>query len=151
MQSKESPINIRFSILLLLALWGMSACKGVKEAGNSVDIAQVLTQNTWVLNSFGDRFVNKSEFGKELPFMTLTSEGKLQGSTGCNRFNGSYSLKGNRIELDPGAMTKMACAGQGEKTFLNQLSQVASVSTSEDKLILLDDAGYSLLSFVPQP
>jgi heat shock protein HslJ len=43
------------------------------------------------------------------PTLRLSDDGTLAGSTGCNRFNGSYELDGTTLRVGPLATTRMAC------------------------------------------
>jgi heat shock protein HslJ len=52
--------------------------------------------------------------------------------------------------LDPGAMTRKACPGNGEKDFTSALSQVANFKVNKNKFTLLDGAAKELMSFIPQ-
>src|SRR5689334_17328346 len=50
-----------------------------------------------------------------------------QGSTGCNRFHGPYSVDGDAMKLGPLATTQMACIGEAdqiERAFLAKLDKV---------------------------
>lgn len=128
----------------------LSSCDSMKSMTKGFEPLSLLTQNTWVLESIMGSAVSKSDFGKQLPFLNFNSDGKMNGSTGCNNFNGDFQLKADQLSLNPGAMTKMACAGNGEKDFLNSLGQVAGLSNDDGKLQLLDSAGKTLLSFLPK-
>lgn len=99
---------------------------------------KVLTSQTWELSTLQDEPLNLSDFQTGKPFLKFEDDGKLSGSTGCNNFTGSYKLADDALTLDPGAMTRMACPGNGETIFLNALKEVKMVKTGGDKLILLD-------------
>jgi heat shock protein HslJ len=68
----------------------------------------------------------------------FADKGKLSGSTGCNNMSGSYKLKKACLEIEPGAITRMACQGNGETLFLDALKHVEMMKLDGDKLILLD-------------
>ena len=42
--------------------------------------------------------------------LAFTSDGRINGSTGCNSFGGTYTSTGPALKLTLGAMTQMACA-----------------------------------------
>lgn len=43
-------------------------------------------------------------------FATFNQDGRVTGNDGCNNFNGSYTVSGNQLTLDPNMIsTKMAC------------------------------------------
>lgn len=91
-----------------------------------------------------------AKFVSGLPFLNFQEGGKLPGFAGCNNFNGNFNLEGTALKLDPGAMTRKACPGEGEKDFTSELSQVANFKIKKDKLTLLDGAAKELMSFIPQ-
>ncbi len=50
--------------------------------------------------------------------------GSVFGDSGCNRFTGTYQVKGDRITIGPLASTEMACPEpqmSAEMTFLTRL------------------------------
>jgi heat shock protein HslJ len=108
-----------------------------------------LTSNTWALQSLMGQAVDLSSFAGGLPNLNFSNDGMLSGFTGCNNFNGNFNLDGTNLSLDPGAMTKKACPGTGEKDFLNALGGVKSVSSTGNALELLGANKESLLSFIP--
>jgi heat shock protein HslJ len=136
----------KLSILLSLTfLMGLASCSSV---GN-LNPLSLLTGNNWVLSSLMGSTLDPSKFLSGLPSLNFLDGGGLSGFTGCNDFNGNFSLDGTKINLDPGAMTKKACEGSGENDFLGALQQVSNFKVNKDKLTLLDGAK-ELLSFVPQ-
>jgi len=70
---------------------------------------------------------------------------RLSGSTGCNRYHGSYELTGPRLHVDPTAMTRAACAGpelaQVERDFLEALRVTGSARVVGEVLELIGEAG----------
>jgi heat shock protein HslJ len=75
---------------------------------------------------------------------------QAQGSTGCNRFNGPYSVDGDTMKLGPLATTQMACIGEAdqiERAFLAKLDKVRRWHATAKELVLSDDGGGELLRF----
>jgi putative lipoprotein len=79
------------------------------------------------------------------------SQNRIAGSTGCNRFFGTYDAgEGPALKLSPSGMTLMACsgdAGSQEKAFLEALRATASYRISDKALELLDAGGRVLARF----
>jgi heat shock protein HslJ len=78
------------------------------------------------------------------------SEGRIGGNATCNRFFGAYSLIGDRLTIQPGGSTLMACPEEfmvQEQEFLAALGQVASYVMTADQLQLLDRDGNIRLTF----
>ena len=75
-----------------------------------------------------------------------------QGSTGCNRFHGPYSVDGDAMKLGPLATTQMACIGEAdqiERAFLAKLDKVRKWHATAKELVLSDGSGSELLRFEP--
>ena len=61
--------------------------------------------------------------------ITFDKDGSVFGDSGCNRFTGSYTVKGDRITIGPLASTMMACPEpqmSAEATFLTRLQAAVS-------------------------
>ena len=97
-----------------------------------------LTAQPWELSTLDGKAPNMSEFRTGMPFLIFAGKGKLSGSTSCNNMAGNYQLKKACLKLDPGAITRMACQGNGETLFLDALKKVEMMKLDGDKLILLD-------------
>lgn len=79
------------------------------------------------------------------------ADGRVSGSSGCNRYTGNYTREGNTLGIDKNmAVTRRAChaesLGQQENKFLETLSSMTSSTIDETgALILSNDAGGRLL------
>ena len=83
------------------------------------------------------------------PTMTFTADGRLYGSTSCNRFSSSYGLDGNSLEVGNVAATKRACeAGlmQQERRFLDALSLIENASLEAGGFLVLSGNGQRLVA-----
>lgn len=68
-------------------------------------------------------------------------DGRVSGSTGCNRFTGSYTLDGDALVMGQIASTRMACPPPGdevEREYLAALERAAVWRSEEMELALLD-------------
>ncbi|MFN3608336.1 MAG: META domain-containing protein [Hyphomonas sp.] len=68
-----------------------------------------LAGTSWLVDAMGGTAVVS---GSE-PELTFTEDGKINGTTGCNRFFGSYTQSGAAIAFSGVGMTKMACMANG--------------------------------------
>lgn len=109
----------------------------------------LLSQNSWVVNSMMGKVLDASSFAKGLPILNFNADGKLTGSTGCNNFTGNFVLDGMGIKLDPGGMTKMACPGNGEADFLSAIQQVTNLKPDGSTLSLLNGTN-EVMSLIPK-
>ena len=68
------------------------------------------------------------------------ADGQVSGSSGCNRFTGTYTIDGDTLTFGPLASTKMACEGpvqSVEDQVLVALSSVDGYDVGADTLDLL--------------
>ena len=73
-------------------------------------------------------------YPKAKPSISFNSaDKKVMGLTGCNNFNGSFTLDGNKINIsDALALTRKMCADMtGEQTFLETLKKINSYSVTD--------------------
>ena len=88
-------------------------------------------------------------------FVRFTGDGKIEGHAGCNRFSGSYTPIGDRIDIGPLAATRMACPDpimKREAQLFEALERAKRFQRDGVDLKLTDDAGNLLARFVrPMP
>jgi len=77
--------------------------------------------------------------------MVFSAEGKrASGSTGCNRFTGTFTPTGDSLRFSPLAVTKMACPPAltaQEQAFLAALQATTAMHLAGNTLELKDAAG----------
>ena len=80
---------------------------------------------------------------KREPHLVFQAGGRVSGSDGCNRFTGSYELKGDAITFGQLASTQMACVGVGniDQAFLDALKRTTRLAAAADRL-QFSDAGW---------
>jgi len=109
-----------------------------------------LTGTMWDVTTF---------MGQDLvPGSTITIEfaadGKLSGSSGCNRYAGAYKTDGDTILISsPLASTMMACSQEvmdQETAYLKALGDVRTFSATNDQLTLKDASGKELMLYKVQ-
>jgi len=81
----------------------------------------------------------------------LLEDGAASGSTGCNRFTGTYELDGEALTFDPAvAMTRMACPDDQsavEDGYMAGLPETATWAIEDGFLSLADADGDHILGF----
>ncbi|MEO6208113.1 MAG: META domain-containing protein [Candidatus Limnocylindrales bacterium] len=85
-----------------------------------------------------------------IPTIDFDGDGTVSGSTGCNTFNGTYTLAGATLAFGPLATTKIGCADPTmfvESAFLAGLGTVTGWSVDADGRLVLD--GQRRLVFGP--
>ncbi|UFH54162.1 META domain-containing protein [Spirosoma sp. KNUC1025] len=125
--------------------------RGKNYIGCGISLQKLaLLQDIWVLTDFQGRSISASGTGREVPRLEISlTEGRVTGTTGCNRLSGNVKADTRLIQFGPMVMTKMACAdpvGTFENTFLNALVQPVSYQIAEGKLTLLRN-GQQLMVF----
>lgn len=97
-----------------------------------------LVEKYWKLTELMGKSVVTPEGGKEA-FMILKMEGnRVNGNSGCNTFNGSYTLKpGNRIQFSQMASTMMMCLNMETEKKMNEVLGMAdNYVVNGDTLVL---------------
>jgi heat shock protein HslJ len=128
------------AVLLLAAVDG--GCGDEEESG--ADSSQI-ERKPWVLVSGLD-----VEGWESVAPSATFEDGRLSGSTGCNRFTGSYTIDGDSLELGAMASTRMACpppADAVERAYLAALGRVTTWRVDNEELALLDDDEAEVLRY----
>ncbi|MAY71124.1 MAG: hypothetical protein CME82_06685 [Halomonas sp.] len=105
-----------------------------------------LEDRYWKLVQVG----GKSPVGGSAHIVLHTQEGRVAGSTGCNRLTGSYQREGDALSLAPLATTRMACQGAAmaqERALVEALEATRAFHLLADELELLDGNGKVLARF----
>lgn len=117
------------------------------HAGARADSAEAsdLVGTTWVAEEIEGQGV------LERPQSTLTfpSQEQIAGVAGCNRFFGTVTFDGPKLEIGNTGGTRMACApaiDDQEQRFLKTLPRVHGFALEDGKLTLTDEDGRTLLS-----
>jgi putative lipoprotein len=109
--------------------------------------AIALSGTSWTVDGIGGVAVVA---GSE-PSITFTSDGQINGTTGCNRFFGGYAQEGGKLTFSGVGMTKMACMGDGimqqEMAFADILSGAAAASVDgAGKLTIMGEKGVGFVA-----
>ena len=110
------------------------------ESANSV------FRKRWTLIAMGDR-----SFTTNAPYLEFNvKQGRVSGSSGCNRITGGYHVDGNDLRISPVGGTRMACPGEEaqavEASFLKAL-KVTSRFEVQDNVLSLYAGGSPVLTF----
>jgi heat shock protein HslJ len=107
----------------------------------------------WDLVSYGPVGSEATILTDRQVFIDFTSDGKISGSGGCNRYFGGWGfLEGTKdaIRIWRTGSTKMACEGPimtQEYRYLEELSRVSTYAAEGKELRLYYDAGREVLRF----
>jgi len=100
----------------------------------------------WLLEDLGGRDV----VDMVQTTIEFDAEGRVLGSGGCNRFTGSYSFEGGRLEFSPLAGTKMMCPEavmDQEDRFHRALGAVERVEMDGPFLLIFEENSDQPLRF----
>lgn len=133
-------MRILISILVLsLFITGCDETKKVIDAAGQVQLS-----GTYHILSIGQDII--SENAPNITFSAL--EKKVNGSTGCNRFFGTYTLDLYALGFSEIASTEMACEEPimtRENAFLSALDQTGSYTLETEILTLYSKTDRSVL------
>ena len=148
--------RIAVAAVCLVTLTALSACASGDGAAPATSGASVpeLAGTSWNLASYADADGTQTPAVSEPSVGTVTflTGGQLAGSTGCNRFTGTYEQSGADLSITTGAMTEMAClgpVGEQETAVIAALAKVATAAVASDNLLLKDAQGAELLTYAP--
>ena len=126
----------------------VALCAGETEAVSAP--AQASIEGDWTLAELGGKSIPRGS--EETPSINFAEEGKrASGSTGCNRFSGTYKLDGEQLSFGPSMSTRRACpdpAGEVEAAFEQALGKTVKHRVTETALVLLDGDGAAVAKFV---
>ncbi len=120
--------------------------------------SQELSGTSWDVIAYnnGKQAVTSVLAGSTLT-MIFGEDGSLSGSSGCNNYNGSYTLDGDKITIGPLAATRMACsepAGvmEQEAQFWAALATAATYRIEGKRLALrTQDGALAVDAAIPAP
>ncbi|MGC8120669.1 META domain-containing protein [Marinobacter sp. VGCF2001] len=131
--------NIMAMLLVTGSLWGC-ALNTQSSSGAAVSLAGSQWQ---VLEIDGEPVIADSEVT-----LAFTEQGRVFGSSSCNRFNGGWHMQGEKLSFTHMAATKMACLDalmQQENRFLSLLGDVDRYQVENDgRLVLTTGQGTTL-------
>ncbi len=131
--------------LLLIALLAISCHPAKQKAMTNNSNLEMMTddaimETSWKLTTLEGKEVTASPNQQEDIHFVLRKDGKVTGYTGCNIFNGTYTLeKGNRIRFSKMASTRMACGDEAIKEFdFLQIFELADNYTINNNTLMLN-------------
>lgn len=135
-----------FILVLALAVV-VVACTTKKNMGTKKDDLS----GTWELDYIsGPRIAFDGLYPNKKPFLKVEADSnRISGNTSCNNFFGKLNRDGHNISFKDGlGMTKMACPGQGESTFVSTFEKINKYDiTDEGKTLHLIMGDIALMRF----
>jgi len=107
--------------------------------------APLLTSKEWIVEDINGQGIIDSSRAS----LSFDAEGRVSGSTSCNRYFAGYSLNGHRLEINQAATTMMACPEalmQQERRFLNALEAAQRITIDPSGALILQGNGHRMLA-----
>ncbi len=142
--------NTRNTLLLLGICGGLLFLAACASSNSPQAVSSDLTAPLWGLTSLnGQSLATGTAITAQ-----FTSDYKISGSAGCNRYSGTYTASGSNLAISSNlATTKMACETDimdQENTYLQALASVKTYEVAGGKLMLGDGSNKSLLVYAAQ-
>lgn len=124
-------------IIMLIIVVTLSCHTNQKpvQTSNTNDAKALLIDGTWEANYVSGTSKPFAEaFPGQKPTISVESgKGSIQGNTGCNSFQGTVKIEGNKLSFPTELATtrKMCPDMSGEQAFLSALKKVTSYSVTE--------------------
>jgi heat shock protein HslJ len=135
------------SLFLILSSFTILFAGCASTHHTSANIHPNALQNTyWILSEINNDHVQSQP--SNLPNIQF-SEMNVMGLNGCNRYVGSYEIKGDRIDLYKMATTARDCSNEDPThlKFKNALAKVKYFSISNENLSFFDAHKNQILKF----
>lgn len=110
--------------------------------------AERLTRGTWL----AARIFERTDVDQ--PTISFEPGSTLHGSAGCNRFRGTYSLEGRKLNIGNLSTTKMLCEPEiinQEQSYLAALNATREISFDGTNLTFLNSGGVEVVRFILSP
>lgn len=113
--------------------------------------APAITGIKWMVSEVNGKSLSAYPSQNKPPYLLLTSEGRAEGTGGCNGMSGGYSMgDGNKISFQQMISTKMACPDMTlESDFSSALMNATMYAMENGMLVLRNDANTALIKFTP--
>ena len=140
-------------IATLLCLLCLGAIVVQAQPGRQMSTGnRSLAGTNWRLASFGPTGNEENIIPGTRPTLNFGEDGRASGSTGCNSFSGTYTVRGDTISFGRMISTKRACldqrANQQEQLYLTALEQARSFRVTSNRLALYYNNRRNVLNFV---
>jgi heat shock protein HslJ len=117
----------------------LTACAAPAATPTPDNGTPTLDGTAWVVTKIAGDPVTE-----EAPTFVVAAD-RVGGTTGCNRYNASFSQDGESIAIGDAAVTQMACTDgdvmKQEAAFLANLSKATTVRGTMERITLLSDDG----------
>lgn len=124
------------STILLVVLFSTMGCQTHKK---TTDGKEEEGETTWMAVSLYQNSISEVDFMRGSPSIIFKNSTSISGSTGCNQFSAKYNDSADGVKISMGPMTKMACPGSEEETFIKALTETNRVEKGKEEVIFYKD------------
>ena len=149
MRKATSLTFAAFGIASSLWLAGCAATTKPAEEKSPADWSAIADRD-WQLMRIEAKDKTLMPMTPILASINFTKDGKVAGSTGCNRYFGNYTRNDTALDVSPLGSTKMMCmenAMEIEDAFIAAMADVKGWKLQDDDLILVDASNKSIMTF----
>jgi len=131
----------------------LGACNSTKNTTGTVKTSSL--EGNWDLFFISEPAIAFDRlYPNQKPTLSFDlSNNRVNGYSGCNRFNGALKIDGNKLSFtEPMAMTRMACLdGNGETIFMETLNKITDYSlTNAGRTLNLNIGNVAMMKFTKQ-
>ena len=117
--------------------------------GSGISLDEPIEGPLWRLVQVGEERLSPGPDAARDPHLQFDLQGRVSGSSGCNRLSGGFTRSGAQLRLSQLGATRMACADAAraatETAFFQVLQTTASYRLPDPgQLVLLDAGGRTL-------
>lgn len=132
----------------------LTACNTTNQTQQTAmaDDWSAVTDKEWILTKVVQGSRTLEPMSPVLASANFAADGKIAGSTGCNRYFGSYTRSENGLTMSPLGATQMMCmedAMEIEHAFTSAMENVADWKVIGTTLSLSDSSGKVIMEFGP--
>lgn len=139
---KKSILTFSFALIMVI----LTGCTTAKTTVSK----ETLEATAWELSSIAGKAVDASKYPNALPDATFTSDNRVSGHGGCNRYSGSYTLDAEgKFNAGQLMSTKMFCQGVAEDEYIKAFTKADAAKIEGKNLVLYHGTKASLV-FVPK-
>jgi len=142
------PVDVTVAEPVNILVFRTGPGEGERSGAESVGDSE-LFDTVWQARSIAGTEVS----GTAVPSLTIGSDHRATGNSGCNRFSGEARIDGAGLSFGMLIGTQMACLPgvmELETAFLGALETTASYTIADGMLHLLDSAGEEVAVLVRQ-
>lgn len=118
-------------------------CYEENDAMSPSDLMAELTSHEWVVEDLMSAGIPDNAHAT----LSFTEDGIISGSTGCNRYTGSFKVSNGAITISPLAATKRGCFGglmDMEQKFLSVMSGTVEADIDATGKLIVSSGGGTL-------